>query len=186
DFYELRYRETGAGDWQTVSPIWYPNHTITGLTFETEYEAQVRSVCDGTPGSYTSSLVFETTGYCASQGGNNWNITNVTFSDINNNSSAGNPSDSYTDFTNISANVSQLFSYDLSITGTGLPDNIKSYQVWIDYNQNGEFEMGELVLDQQTNSFTATVNVTIPQNALIGTTRMRVSYTAQLMSQGPC
>lgn len=188
DQYELRYREIGATEWQNVSPIWYHYHTITDLILETDYEAQVRSVCNGTQGSYTSSTNFSTIGYCESSGGSTINILNVTFADINQSSPGGATQSAYTDFTNVLTDVEQGITYQMSINAPG-PDGIaKNFRVWIDYNLNGSFEdAGELVLDIP-NMPLATVegNITVHQGTLLGTTRMRVSVKMQGAVQEPC
>ncbi len=184
--YDLRYKETGAVDWVEINGFFENTITLQSLNNNTEYEAQVRSVCDGTPGTYSPSLIFTTENYCGSQGGSNWNITNVTFNDINNSSPGTSQSDTYTDFTNIIGTVNQFFSYDLSITSTGGIENVKSYRVWIDFNQDGIFEASELVFDQQTASASVSESVTIPGDALLGNTRMRVSYKWASTGQGPC
>ena len=59
--YDLRYRETGASNWIDVSDLSVANYSFTGLTPLTEYEVQVRSKCDTTNSSYSSSAIFTTT-----------------------------------------------------------------------------------------------------------------------------
>ncbi len=174
DSYELRYREIGATDWETISPIWYPYHTIDNLIFETEYEAQVRSVCSSTTGNYSSSINFITIGYCAA-GVNNTlyeKISNVTFNDINNNSTS---TAGYEDFTNISTDAEQGMSYafSASFTGTSYPND--QVLVWIDFNQNGDFsDPGEQVLVTPTSTSPWQGTIIIANDALLGETRMRV------------
>lgn len=187
DYYELRYREVGATVWQTVSPIWYPYHTLSNLVFETDYEAEVRVVCAGTPESYSAALLFSTTGYCASSGGDIINILNVTFGDINQSSPGAPTVSSYTDFTTVSTAAAQGQTYALSINAPGPPIG-KNFRVWIDFNLNASFEdAGELVLDvQNTTQETVAGNITIPQGASLGNARMRVSVKMYTALQGPC
>jgi len=81
----------------------------------------------------------------------------------------------YTDFTNIVFQASSGFN-DIDLTPGFAGNSYHEYwRVWIDFNQDGDFDdAGELVI--QRNSF-YTVNdyFYIPANALIGQTRMRVS-----------
>ncbi|WP_104734021.1 GEVED domain-containing protein [Hanstruepera ponticola] len=60
--YDLRYREVGSFSWTTnnVSTL---SSDLTNLISLTEYEVQVRSVCDvGTSSDYSSSVFFTTLG----------------------------------------------------------------------------------------------------------------------------
>lgn len=174
DHYELRYREIGASEWETLSPIWYPYHTISNLIFETEYEAQVRSVCSSTPGSYSPSINFTTIGYCAA-GSNDTiyeKISNVTFNDINNNSTS---TAGYEDFTSISTDVEQGNSYAFSASFTGQSYSSDQVLVWVDFNQDGDFsDAGEQVLVTATSMSPWQGTINIPSDAPLGETRMRI------------
>ncbi|MBD2702665.1 fibronectin type III domain-containing protein [Spirosoma sp. BT702] len=60
--YELRYRPTGAPNWNTISGISSQSYSLTGLTNNTAYEWQVKSVCSPTESStFTASSTFTTT-----------------------------------------------------------------------------------------------------------------------------
>jgi len=58
--YDLRYRETGTSTWTTTS-VSSNAGTITGLTSNTNYQAQVRSKCSATNSAYSASINFSTT-----------------------------------------------------------------------------------------------------------------------------
>lgn len=58
--YDLRYRETGTSTWTEVPDINAESYTIGGLSELTQYEVQVRSKCDTTTSTYTSSTIFTT------------------------------------------------------------------------------------------------------------------------------
>lgn len=174
DHYELRYREIGASEWETISPIWYPYHTIGDLIFETEYEAQVRSVCSSNSGNYSSSINFTTSGYCAA-GSNNATferISNVTFIDINNNSTS---TDGYENFSDITTDAEQGKSYTFTASTGGPSYSTDQVIVWIDFNQNGDFsDPGEQVLITATGFSPWLGTINIPEDALLGETRMRI------------
>ena len=52
----------------------------------------------------------------------------------------------------------------------------EGYAVWIDYNQNGNFENDEKVFEKAPSKLKSIVGTfTVPSNAQKGTTRMRVS-----------
>ena len=179
--YELRYRETGTSSW-TVQSASATSATLTGLTSETSYEVQVRSVCnDGSTSNYSSTKTFTTSevqlNYCGSQG-NNVNdeyISRVQLGSIDNSSGAGN---GYSDFTNLSTSLSKNVSSTISITPTwtGTQYN-EAYSVWIDYNQDGDFnDAGEQVFTRSaTQNSPVSGSFTVPSSALEGATRMRVS-----------
>ena len=62
----------------------------------------------------------------------------------------------------------------------------EAFQVWIDYNQDGDFgDAGESVFEQLSSS-TANGSITIPATASIGTTRMRVSMKWGSYAEGSC
>jgi len=179
--YELRYRETGTSSW-TVQSASATSATLTGLTSETSYEVQVRSVCnDGSTSNYSSTETFTTSeiqlNYCGSQG-NNVNdeyISRVQLGSIDNGSGAGN---GYSDFTNLSTSLSKNVSSTISITPTwtGTQYN-EAYSVWIDYNQDGDFnDAGEQVFTRSaTQNSPVSGSFSVPSSALEGATRMRVS-----------
>ncbi|MBD2702664.1 fibronectin type III domain-containing protein [Spirosoma sp. BT702] len=59
--YELRYRPIGTPNWNTVSGITSQSYSLTGLTNNTAYEWQVKSVCSPTESStFTASSTFAT------------------------------------------------------------------------------------------------------------------------------
>ncbi len=123
---------------------------------------------------YLPSLTAQN--YCASKGNAPWNewIAGVQIGTINNAS----VKEGYGNFTNVSANLVKGMTYPLMIkqgfSWAGDPANATQQgRVWMDFNQNGTFEATELVASLTRNSLTA--NVLIPNTALTGATRMRVS-----------
>ena len=120
---------------------------------------------------------YGNTSYCASKG-NNVNdeyIQRVQINSIDNSSGNGN---GYSDFTSISTDLSINTSYTVTITPkwTGTVYN-EGYAVWIDYNNDGDFDdSGELVWSKAASKNTPnTGTFTIPSSATQTVTRMRVS-----------
>ncbi|KAB1160709.1 M20/M25/M40 family metallo-hydrolase [Tenacibaculum aiptasiae] len=115
--------------------------------------------------------------YCSLKGDNvnDEYIQNVTLGDINNNSGGGN---GYQDFTSLSTELNKNNQYTITITPkwTGTVYN-EGYAVWIDYNQDADFEdPGEQVWTKNVSKDTpVTGSFTIPANAKLGKTRMRVA-----------
>ncbi|MBD10717.1 MAG: hypothetical protein CMC68_08255, partial [Flavobacteriaceae bacterium] len=118
--------------------------------------------------------------YCDSNGNSTTDeyISNVTLNGVSNNSGAGSTSTGYSDFTGVNIDLYIENTYPISITPlwTGTIYN-EGYAVWIDFNQDGDFnDTGEQVFTQapsQDNPVSGNVN--IPTDALFGPTRMRVS-----------
>lgn len=77
----------------------------------------------------------------------------------------------------LTAGVSYPFTVTPGFSGQPLPEYSR---IWVDANQNGEFETSELVFDQGQSSI-GVVNgtFTIPTTAEVGNTRMRVQMVYQ-------
>jgi hypothetical protein len=149
---------------------------IIGLLEGTAYEVQVAAVCSGTTGTYSASANFTTIvpTYCTA-GATNTNyekISNVTFADINKNSTA---TAGYEDFTATVGNVSQGTTYAFSASFTGISFAADEVRVWIDFNKDKDFDdAGEAVLVTPKKTSPWTGSIVIPADAPLGVTRMRV------------
>ncbi|WP_299098055.1 immunoglobulin-like domain-containing protein [uncultured Winogradskyella sp.] len=178
--YDCRYRESGTSAW-TTSSVSGTSTSLSGLTPETSYEVQVRSICaDNSTSSYTSSASFTTTevqlNYCTSTSSNvnDEYISRVQLGIIDNTSGA----QFYSDFTNLSTVLNQGESYSITVTPTWTGTTYaEGYSVWIDYNHDGDFsDSGEQVWSQAaTQTAPVSGSFLIPSGTYIGNTRMRVS-----------
>ncbi len=124
--------------------------------------------------------------YCKAVGNSPWQewIGKVSFGTINHNSFK----ERYGDFVNISTDINKGTTYSISVhpsfSWTQWDEHIS---VWIDYNRNGQFDdVGEQILSgislagaPQSIPQAVSGTVTIPDNARVGKTRMRV-----VMQQG--
>ncbi|TYA52278.1 immunoglobulin-like domain-containing protein [Formosa maritima] len=178
--YDLRYRVVGTSVW-TTNAVTGISSGLSGLNTLTQYEAQVRSKCNGGSNSaYSSSVNFTTTdvqlNYCtsASTNINDEYIGRVQLNTINNASGA----QFYSDFTGISTTLTKDTQYTITITPTwtGTVYN-EGYSVWIDYNRDGDFtDSGEQVWTKSASKTTpVSGSFTIPSGAVENSTRMRVS-----------
>ncbi|MEO1528811.1 MAG: LamG-like jellyroll fold domain-containing protein, partial [Planctomycetota bacterium] len=119
-------------------------------------------------------------GYSDPSGSNNsseW-ITNVTFAGINN--STGQDANAYGDYTAQTGNVTQGQTNTLSVTIQDDDDN--DITAWIDWNQDGDFsDAGEeyVIVAGTTVTGPHTIDITTPNDATIGTTRMRIGMAWQ-------
>jgi len=131
-------------------------------------------------GGARASFVSSTPGtvtYCASKGSNSSEeyINKVVLGSISNLS--GN-NGGYGNYTSLSTNLTRGASYTITITPRW-PGSVYSeaYNVWIDYNKDGDFvDAGEQVYSRAaTTSATITGTFIIPSTATVGSTRMRVT-----------
>jgi len=118
-------------------------------------------------------------------------ISNVQFNTINNTSAnTCNSGLSLEDFTSISTNVISGTQYTISVTGNTCGNYTNHIRVYFDWNQNGSFtDAGEsyyLGTIVNTTTGTRTLEITIPANALLGATRMRVIKRFNADPINPC
>lgn len=92
---------------------------------------------------------------------------------------------SLTSDTNLTLNINA--GYDLTLESAMEQSNffLKSYGAWIDYNQDGVFDAEEKILHTVSNQLEVNQHFLVPENALIGTTRMRVVLN-NYESSSPC
>ena len=118
-------------------------------------------------------------------------ITSVEFNTINQTSDK---TSSYTDFTSLITDVNRGDSYDLSVNVSTFGDFTTVTKAWIDWNQNSsfddageEYDLGPTtnVTNQATSE--SPLSITIPVNATLGHTIMRVVtlYEGDLGDQEP-
>jgi len=83
--------------------------------------------------------------------------------------------DHYSDFTDLSTDLSPNQSYDITITNADSIYQDSDVGIWIDWNQNGTLDdAGENIVCDIDNFGAGTFNFTVPSSALQGTTRMRI------------
>ncbi|WP_456438098.1 reprolysin-like metallopeptidase [Psychroserpens sp.] len=119
--------------------------------------------------------------YCASSGTTQFEtgVTRVIFGTIDN--ADGSPKDvGYEDFTNISTDITQGTSVDLTVhVDTDGNFTVHAF-VWIDWNKDGDFDdsgeeydLGDIT--DVPDGALPTLPITIPESMIFGNTRMRVS-----------
>ena len=163
----------------TVTTTVNPLPTITSVT------ATPNAVCNNsnvtlTASSFVTGPQTLPNGYCtvSNSGGTGTFINNVLFNTLNNNSSASNPTAApYYTLYNLSTSVNIGQTYPLTIT-MGPPGVYTSaiVSVWIDYNRNGVLsatEWQQVGVNVLSNS-TVSINITVPNTALAGLTKMRI------------
>ncbi len=200
--YSVEYKLISASVWTTVSSP-TPNISLAGLDSCELYELRILSSCPVNVNNLYSSVInFETVGcgkctstnYCASSGINSaddW-IENITFENINNTTG---DDGGYISFVNSgpTSDVSQGGNYPISVEigfNTGGWATNWRLKVWIDFNQDEILDDAtEIVYDAGQISTTTTLHtgtVSIPSNALLSRTRMRVALKWGTNSLDPC
>ncbi|MGJ8591374.1 MAG: GEVED domain-containing protein [Aquaticitalea sp.] len=165
-----------------IATVTTTTRQVTGLSAGTGYSFRVTAKdAAGNISGYSNTVNVTTLSnsvtYCTSQG-NNTNdeyIDRVQLGSINNLS--GN-NGGYGNFTSLSTNLAKGTSNTIIITPkwTGSTYS-EAYRVWIDYNQDGDFnDSGEQVYNRtKTTSASISGSFIVPTSALNGSTRMRVS-----------
>ena len=158
--------------------------TLSLLDLATTYFWRVRSKNTCTSGSYSTTFSFTTTTQCTvctSAGNTNWqtSTTRVLFNTIDN--ASAKPS-GYSDYTFISTQVERNQSHNLSVQVNTEGNYTVNTVVWIDWNKDCVFDDAPEKYDLGTaqnkaNGITtgSPLSITVPNNAVFGTTTMRVS-----------
>ena len=166
-----------------VATVTTTSYVASGLTASTTYSFSVKAKDAANNLSASSNVVNVTTlagstvTYCASTSNSTADekIGRVVLGTINNPSTG---TAGYENFTALSTNLTRGTANTITITPSWTSTVYsEGYAVWIDYNKNGLFtDAGELVYSKATSTATtATGSFTVPANATVGTTRMRVS-----------
>ena len=174
----LTYQWQSSSDslvWSNLTNDTANTLSLSGLNASTYYRLIVKCGVSGfadTSAGYLEVSNSFANCYCvpAAYCGASDVINQVTFAGINN--SSGCSSTGYTLY-NDTAVVDRTVTYPISVgVDNGGTENV---YVWIDYNQNGAFDSTEYTfIGSGTGGVTFNGNVTIPSNAVLGITHMRV------------
>lgn len=190
--YDLTYQSVGGNE-MVITDIDTNFYLIEGLDSCTAYTLFITTNCAG--GNTVEGEVIDvlTLGcgicsegdYCESKGENSsyeW-LDNVVIGDIANNSGDDGGYAFFEDETTI-LYTSEVTNVNLTpgFSGTSYDEQ---YRIWIDMNQNGEFEESELLFDEGLTDVAVSGTMVVPSTSMLGSTRMRVSmkYEAE---QTPC
>ena len=173
--YEV-YLDKNTNPTTLVNTVTTTTYTATNLDPSSTYYLKV--IAKNTAGSATGCTVYSFTTmaptYCTAGATSTSfeKISNVTFANINQNSTA---TAGYEDFTSTIGNVNAGQTYTFTASFTGTSYNGDHVLVWIDFNNDKDFnDAGEQVLVTATKKSPWTGNITIPAGATATTTRMRV------------
>lgn len=182
---------TDGGEWIDEGPAsnYYSAHTATApSTTNSIVQWRLKTTCTNSGEITFSDIATFTTmfTYCASMADdvNYEYITNVTFADISNTTTE---QSGYNDFTSQVANVAIGSTNQISVTINS--DGQDYIYAFIDWNQNGELNDAGEVYTLATDTYLDgphTLNVTVPEGAPLGETRMRVKVQYQGTIPTPC
>lgn len=120
--------------------------------------------------------------YCDAWGGCDQYISNVEFGSIDNSSDCT----EYGDYTDLSTLLDPGETYTLSVS-IASPSTGDDVGVWIDFNQDGEFSEEEnLVCEMNNNQGNFEFDISVPSDAVPGSTRMRLRVKYWGETCDPC
>ena len=186
--YKLQYRQ-GTQPWVSINNITDTFYNLTGLTANSNYSYKVQSLCgSGLKSAFSATSSFTTPlAYCTISAITDYEwIARVKLGSINNTSGNNN---GYADYTSLSTSIGagSLQTITLTPAFTNNPDE-EYWQVYIDYNQDGDFTDADELAGQirGVNAANKNISFTVPITALNGNTRMRVVMNFDYYRDNPC
>src|SRR6056297_2056732 len=157
------------------------SYNVTGLSAATTYSYYVKAKDAAGNVSAASSTLNVTTSdeqltYCSSKG-NNVNYEWIDLVQLNEIDNSTGSNGGYADFTSMTANVTPGSSQTIYIScGFASSSYTEYWHVWIDWDHSGTFDTDErMVYGSSSSSETLSATFTVPSDAQLGTTRMRVT-----------
>ena len=163
-----------------VGSVTKTSYDVTGLKANTSYTFSVVALDEAgnesEAGSITATTLGNAVSYCLSKGGNSnyeW-IDYVSFGGMTN--STGNDG-GYKSYISKEAIVGRGTTNQLLVSAGFSGSSYNEYwTIWIDYDQDGVFSSSEKVASGSSRSSNnLSYNISVPSDALLGKTRMRVS-----------
>ncbi|WP_299669018.1 GEVED domain-containing protein [uncultured Polaribacter sp.] len=180
--FRIQYRRNGTTTW-TETTSTSTSKIITGLDDGLEYQYQVK--VDASCATYSAIHTFTTiqVQYCDDNvfinKSNKYFISDVNIGNINNSTPKNDAVYRY--FNTLSANVVIGETFSGTITYTRSNYNTTALVVWIDFNNDGDFDdSGEQILSDLKSGSASTVftialtNILVPETATLGKTRLRI------------
>lgn len=179
DNYDIQVRESGAA-WESFSSS-STNFDYIGASPETSYEYQLRATNSSGESEYTpiqSLTTLEdspTPEYCESYA-KNTRYQYIDLVEIANMSNVSGDDGGYGDYTGLIADVNPGKNYVLNFSlAYKSRTYLSHWKIYIDFNRDGTFSTNEnIVSGYAISSGTYSANVSVPDNAVLGHTRMRV------------
>ncbi len=152
----LFWQDTGPGEiqWRDVQGAWSkpiavssPPFTLTGLQEGRLYQWQIKSVCNP---SFFAESTFTTQGICVPAGRGCPSSTEIRYILVNDMllDASGCTTNGYVSFADKTFPVEKGKEYMLTVGVNYYP----GFVIWLDWNQNGVFEPGEIIYNYRANS----------------------------------
>jgi len=189
DAIDLRYRQLPNGSWNLLSNVPGDSLELTGLPSCTSYEFQIEVICSGTGTGFSPSISWTTpdcpdcsgTTYCVSQGVLDAWIESVSIGTYQN---VSGEDFGYAYFDGPVTTLYPGLTHTIAVTPGADPIYLKA---WCDFNSNGAFDASELILDPGVvSATTVSASFTVPLNAVLDATRLRIASNSSNAVQGPC
>ncbi|MGB0985192.1 MAG: S8 family serine peptidase, partial [Saprospiraceae bacterium] len=177
--YIIQYRKEGVTAW--IEDTLSTNSSIlSNLEMCNTYEFRVATVCDTGQTMFSGIVQFlsgcgncTANSYCFARGNGEYEY--IESVNLNGSTVVTGNNDGQYEHSGIITALDKT-SYDLTIT-PGFVNNAfgENMAAWIDFNQDGDFDdAGEQIAQIMSSAVAATRNFTVPANAVVGITRMRV------------
>ncbi|KAA9332661.1 GEVED domain-containing protein [Adhaeribacter soli] len=174
------------GDGSPTSNLQNPTHTYqtgTAASYNVTLTACKGTQCNTVTKNNFINITVPCRTYCASSGHDNTNqwISKVEMGLINN--ATGADPNAYGNYTYLQHRIIKGTSSPIAVTLGNNNGPFGQIAIWIDFNQNGSFQLNERVINAPANSsgfgtpMIASGNILIPATALSGTTRMRIIFS---------
>ncbi len=181
--YEIRWRAITDQEWNnemTNDPLF----NLSNLTECTEYEIQIKSVCDIEDIDFGASQFFVTKGcgvcldvdYCAvstTYNGSFFHIEKINIEGFENTSGNNNGYGNFASPNSLELLIGENYTIQVS-PGFESDETFINYSIWIDWNGNGNFQPTEKVIYEDFIDDDLIETFTIPTSAKPGLTRMRI------------
>lgn len=175
-----------AGEGESVIVRGNPEVTLEGLNPAARYLVYVVAVCaeddqSSIPYVMARFITELEGGYCMVYPENTNPITNVEFANIKNLQIGRGSGPGFQDFTDMVAEVNAGDTYTINLEGRTDRSTTNSFTVFIDWNQDGEFnneeeryEVGTINNSTGIDDQVVSMDIQVPEEAVNGMTRMRV------------
>ncbi|MEO1625769.1 MAG: GEVED domain-containing protein [Bacteroidota bacterium] len=194
-----RLRPLGEVLWGSAFDLSEGANSLPGSLAECQvYELQVRSICGiAAAGNWGDSQFFKTlpcgactqNTYCESGGTSSafGFISRVQFNNLDHESGEDGGYGNFTDFP-FTTVLGRGSAYELSIEPLfPLSAEEVRFAAWMDFNQNGSFDgLEETLFVSDVTNEAITRLVGIPTDAVLGSTRLRISMVETMDNVGPC
>lgn len=185
--YDIRYAPTGTEDWTVIEGAAAPMVDIDALSSCTNYDVQIYTLCGDSTRGFSDSYAFRTLGCgaCTEQDYCPVNVGNSQFEwidtvKLNGGVRGSGDNGGWLNSGHVLAALTPGESYILTVKPDFLGSSFtERYSVYIDFNQNGVFDIPEeRLVDDFSFLGTLNQNLFIPADASLGITKIRIAMAA--------